>query len=84
MKHYTLKAIENLINNYVRRGGEVALEVIEGSLGYGTTICYGEGLKTAVIQEVFENCWSSTHTIRMYNKLPKKYEDILINHLNKQ
>jgi hypothetical protein len=49
MKHYTLKAIENLINNYVRRGGEVALEVIEGSLGYGTTICYGEGLKTAVI-----------------------------------
>ena len=77
MKHYTLEAVENLINKYVQNGGEVAIEVVEGSLGYGTTICYGKGLKTAVIQERFENCWSSSHTITMYNKLPKKYQDIL-------
>jgi hypothetical protein len=78
MKHYTLSAVEDLINRYVERGGEVAIEIITGSLGYGTTICFGDGLKTAVIQERFQNEWSSTHTITMYNKLPKKYQLMLI------
>jgi hypothetical protein len=77
MTHYTLKAVEDLINRYVERGGEVAIEIVEGSLGYGTTICFGDGLKTAVIQERFQNEWSSTHTITMYNKMPKKYKLIL-------
>jgi hypothetical protein len=80
MTHYTLKAVENLINRYVERGGEVAIEIVEGSLGYGTTICFGDGLKTAVIQEHFENSQSSTHTITMYNKLPKKYQ-LMLNEL---
>jgi hypothetical protein len=80
MTHYTLKAVEDLINRYVERGGEVAIEIVEGSLGYGTTICFGDGLKTAVIQERFQNEWSSTHTITMYNKLPKKYQ-LMLNEL---
>jgi hypothetical protein len=77
MKHYRLSAVEDLINRYVERGGEVAIEIVQGSLGYGTTICFGDGLKTAVIQERFENSQSSTHTITMYNKLPKKYQLML-------
>jgi hypothetical protein len=80
MKHYTLSAVEDLINRYVERGGEVAIEIITGNLGYGTTICFGDGLKTAVIQERFQNEWSSTHTITMYNKLPKKYQ-LMLNEL---
>jgi hypothetical protein len=80
MNTYSLKFIEDLINQYINKGGEIA-EVEEGCLGYGTTICYGEGLKSTVIQEHFENSWSSSHTVRMYNKLPKKYEDMLTNFL---
>lgn len=80
MKHYRLSAVEDLINRYVERGGEVAIEIVQGSLGYGTTICFGDGLKTAVIQERFENSQSSTHTITMYNKLPKKYQ-LMLNEL---
>ena len=82
MKHYRLSAVEDLINRYVERGGEVAIEIVEGSLGYGTTICFGDGLKTAVIQEHFENSQSSTHTITMYNKMPKKYK-LILDHENR-
>jgi hypothetical protein len=73
---YTLDSVKNLIDKYVQIGGDV-LEVVEGSLGYGTTICTAEGKKSAVIQEVFLNSWSSGHTITMYNKLPKKYETLI-------
>ena len=82
MTHYRLSAVEDLINRYIERGGEVAIEIVEGSLGYGTTICFGDGLKTAVIQERFENAWSSTHTIIMYNKMPKKYQ-LMLDHENR-
>jgi len=82
MKHYTLSAVEDLINRYVERGGEVVIEIIPGSLGYGTTICFGDGLKTAVIQEHFENAWNSTHTITMYKKMPKKYQ-LMLDHENR-
>jgi hypothetical protein len=82
MTHYTLKAVEDLINRYVERDGEVAIEIVEGSLGYGTTICFGDGLKTAVIQERFQNEWSSSHTINMYNKMPKKYQ-LMLDHENR-
>lgn len=73
---YTLEACENLMDNYIKRGGEV-ITVEEGTLGLGTVICYGGNLKTSVIQERYLNEWSSGHTIRMYNKMPKKYESML-------
>jgi hypothetical protein len=81
MTTYTNEAVQDLINAYVNRDGEV-IEVVEGCLGYGTTICSAYGCKYAVIQEVFLNSWSSTHTIKMYNKLPKKYENLLENYYN--
>jgi hypothetical protein len=76
MTIYSNKVVQDVIDNYIKKDGEV-IEVIEGCLGYGTTICIGKGLKSTIIQEVFLNPWSSGHTIRMYKKLPKKYEKLL-------
>lgn len=49
------------------------MEVEAGGVGYGLTVLKGENLKTAVIREHYQNEWSSTHTIRMYNECPKKF-----------
>jgi hypothetical protein len=78
MKNYNLESLDKLTNLYLSKGGQV-IELIEGVLGYGTTVCFGDNLKFCVIQERFETSWSSTHTIRLYNKIPKKYESLLIN-----
>jgi len=75
MKTYTLSAIENLIEKYINKGGEI-ITLSEGVLGYGKTLLKGEGLKTIVIIEKYVSDWSSTHTLRMYNKTPKKYLEI--------
>ena len=75
---YTLGAVEQTINNWVEAGGEIST-VEEGVLGYGLTICHGDGLRTAIIKEVPLNCWSSAHTIRIYSKMPKKYQAMLEN-----
>ena len=78
MNCYTCDAIRNLIENYVAKGGEV-FTLEEGSLGYGLTLLYDfkNKLKTIVIKEVYLNEWSSGHTVRMYNKCPKKYKMLL-------
>ena len=73
---YSSQAVQNHIEKYNSIGGEV-IEAVEGLLGYGTTICTANGKKSTVIQEVFINTWSSSHTITLYNKLPKKYEKLL-------
>lgn len=78
MNLYSCTAVLELLNRYLAKGGEV-IEVEEGCLGYGTVICVGNGLKTIVIKEVFINEWSSGHTIRKYNKLPKKYSEMILN-----
>jgi hypothetical protein len=78
MKHYSTSAIENLTDKYINKGGQV-VELIDGVLGYGTTICFGDNLKCCIIQEVFESSWSSTHSIRFYNEIPKKYQSLLNN-----
>ena len=75
---YALEAVEQTINNWIEAGGEITT-VKEGVLGYGLTICHGDGLRTAVITEVPLNCWSSAHKIRIYNKMPKKYQEMLEN-----
>lgn len=77
-KLYSCTACQQVIDKYIEKGGEIA-EITPGTLGYGTTICYGDGLKTTIIQEVYVNEWSSAHKIRQYNKMPKKYESILEN-----
>ena len=73
---YSINSIETLIGRYIERGGQV-ITAIEGSLGYGTTILHGEGLKTAIIQEHYINEWSSGNTVRMYNKTPAKYQQLI-------
>ena len=78
MKQYSLKSVENLIQQYVDKGGDV-ITISEGVLGYGTTMLVCQGYKTAIIKEQFLNEWSSTHTIRMHNVMPKKYQIYLNN-----
>lgn len=73
---YTLEAVEQTISNWIEAGGNIDT-VEEGALGWGLTICHGEGLRTAIIKEVPLNEWSSAHTIRIYNKMPKKYRQML-------
>lgn len=73
---YTCGAVEKLTQRYYEKGGEV-IEVEPGSLGYGLTIMYGQGLKTTVVKEVYINAWSSGHKIRMYKKMPAKYKKML-------
>ena len=78
MKNLSTNAIENLVDKYISKGGQ-AIELVEGTLGFGTTICFGDNLKCCIIQEVFESSWSSTHTIRFYNNMPKKYQSLINN-----
>ena len=76
--NYSLKACEELIKKYVNeyKGQYTTLE--EGSLGLGLVLLRdAEGKETIVIQEYFISAWASGHTIRMYNKIPKKYEKML-------
>lgn len=75
---YTCAAVQNLIDKYIQKDG-IALTVNEGSLGYGDMILFGDGLKTAIIHEVYINEWNSAHTIRMYNKTPEKYQRMIDN-----
>lgn len=73
---YSLAACEDLMQRYAEKGGECKT-IEEGTLGIGMVICFGDGLKTAIIREVYLNEWSSGHTIRMYNKMPEKYKNML-------
>lgn len=74
---YTISQINQLINQYTDKGGEL-YPVEEGCLlDYGLAILKGEGLKTIIIKEKYLNEWSSAYTLRLYNKTPKKYEKIL-------
>lgn len=72
MTLYTLEACRSLMDRYMDRGGE-ARTIEEGGVGLGVVICYGPGLKTTIIREIYLNEWSSGHTIRKYNKTPAKY-----------
>ena len=82
-KLYALSAVEQTIDAWIEAGGQVDT-VQEGTLGYGLTICHGDGLKTAVITEVPLNEWSSAHKIRFYNEMPKKYREMLDNLENQE
>lgn len=78
MTYYDCGQVQNLIDRYTKEGGQT-FQMREGSLGYGDLMLYDESgnLKTFIIHEVFQSCWSSVHTIRGYNKMPKKYRNLL-------
>lgn len=70
---YSIKQIERLIQRYGQYPNPETIEIESGVLGFGTTILLADGCKSAVIKEVFINEWSSGHSVRLYNELPKKY-----------
>lgn len=75
---HSLETIERLISNYANVGG-IVHEVGDNGVGLGTVILYNNGLEISnfVIKEIYLNEWSSTHTVRRYKELPKKYLDML-------
>lgn len=76
--NYTLESCEQLICTYINDLGGKIIQITEGCLGLGTILLYGaKGKKSILINEVFVNAWNSTHTIKMYNKIPKKYIDLI-------
>lgn len=75
-KTYGCDQVQKLVNAYMEKGG-IAYELEPGTLGYGLTVCIASGCKTAVIREQYENMWSSTHTIRFYNRIPLKYANMI-------
>jgi hypothetical protein len=75
MTVYSLSACEDLIDKYTNELGGFATAIEEGILGLGKVLLHGaKGKKSIVINEVYLTANSSGHTIRKYNKLPKKYE----------
>lgn len=78
MTLYSNEAVQRVLSQYSELNGEIET-IQEGSLGYGLIVCYGSGLKTCIIREVYVNEWSSGHTIRFYDKMPKKYQKMIDN-----
>ena len=75
MRTFSLKYVQDIIERYVNDYEGEVLQIEEGGVGLGTLLLHGGvNAKTIVITEVYLNCWSSTHTMRMYNKIPKKYK----------
>lgn len=75
---YSLKDCETLIDKYINEYEGQMTQLEEGILGLGTLILHdAEGKKTIIIKEIFVNSWTSTHSIRKYNKMPKKYERLI-------
>lgn len=74
---YTYQQIDKLINKYSQFENSEILQTREGILGSGDWICTAPNKKTAIIKEVFVNSWISTHTVKFYNKIPKKYLNII-------
>jgi len=78
MNGYTLKSCENLITKYVNEYGGDVTTLEEGVLGLGKVILHNaENKKIIIITEFYINSQSSGHSIRKYNKMPKKYEKLL-------
>lgn len=68
---YTLKQIDQLINHYLDKGGEV-FQIEDGVLGYGHLVIWAPGLKFATVKEVTLNEWSCAHKIRLSHKIGAK------------
>ena len=78
MRTFSLQYCEDIIERYLNNYKGEALQIEEGVLGYGVLLLHsGVNAKTIVITEVYVNPWSSTHKVRMYNKIPKKYENLI-------
>lgn len=73
---YTGAGFQELIGMYLEAGG-FFWQIEEGGLGWGTFILTCEGCKSIVVQEVYLDPYHSAHTLRKYNKLPKKWREAI-------
>lgn len=80
MRNFSLQSCEDLIEKYVNNfGGEIFI-LEDGCLGLGKIILTNAiGKKSILINEYFINSWNSGHDVKLYNKLPKKYINIIEN-----
>lgn len=76
---YNFQQIDKLIERYSNIENSITFQMCEGCLGSGNWILTAPNKKTAIIKEVYVNAWNSTHTVKMYNEIPKKYQSILNN-----
>jgi hypothetical protein len=80
MKNYSLKSCELLIDKFVNEFSGEATILSEGILGLGTVLLHSaKGKKTVVIKEYYITSWTSGHSVIKYNKIPKKYQNIIDN-----
>jgi len=78
VKTYSLKACEEFINKYINEHNGEALQIDEGILGLGVMLLHGApNCKTFVITERCVSAWRSTHSLRAYNTIPKKYKKLI-------
>lgn len=78
MRNFCLKSIEELIEQYVHEFGGEMYQLEEGGVGLGLVVLTGaEGKKSVIIREHYLNEWSSCHDLKVYRKLPKKYQSII-------
>lgn len=75
-KLYGCNAIRDLVHKYIENDGDYRT-IEEGCLGWGKLILFGDGLKTTIVTEVYVNTQTSGHTVRMYEKCPKCYEQYI-------
>ena len=73
---YTTKQIDQLIDHYLNKGGEV-FQIEEGCLGHGHLVLWAPGLKFATVKEKYLNPWSSAHTVRLSHKIGAKAAKIV-------
>lgn len=69
--YYSGRAIKDFTDKYITSGGSVF------KLDSETCIFYGDGLKTVIVKEVDSLTLGKVYTTRFYNKMSKKYADIL-------
>lgn len=77
MNLYSSEAVEKLAQKYIARGGTITKLAESVLLEYGLAVFQAEGAKATVVRDHFLNEWSSAYVVRMYNKLPKKYEKMI-------
>jgi hypothetical protein len=76
-----MNAVNNLIEKYLQKDDGIIETIKEGCLlDYGIAIASASGYKSCIIKETYINSWSSLYSIKMYNKLPKKYETMIQNY----
>lgn len=75
MSIYNQKAIDNIFKQYEKHENFIAW-TIPGALVDGY-ILTADGCKTTIIKEVYLNEWSSAYSVRMYNRIPAKYQKII-------